>query len=88
MKETLLEVAHEIATDLQKIGAIDTQTMREFDAKCLPPVKDYKPAQIKHIRLHNKASQAVFAAYLNTSSSTIRQWEQGLKTGPPHEESD
>ena len=79
MKKTLLEVAHDIATDLYEVGAIDAQTMHEFDAKCLPPVQDYAPGQIKHIRLRNKVSQAVFAAYLNTSPSTIKQWEQGLK---------
>ncbi|MAZ77199.1 MAG: transcriptional regulator [Legionellaceae bacterium] len=79
MKKKLLEVAHDIASDLHKVGAIDTQTMHEFDAKCLPPVKEYAPSQIKRIRLRNKVSQAVFAAYLNTSPSTIRQWEQGLK---------
>ena len=27
----------------------------------------------------NKASQAVFAAYLNTSVSTVQKWEQGDK---------
>ena len=79
MKKTLLEVAHDIATDLHKVNAIDAQTMHEFDAQCLPPVKDYAPSQIKRIRLRNKVSQAVFAAYLNTSPSTVRQWEQGLK---------
>jgi putative transcriptional regulator len=47
--------------------------MREFDALCLPPVQDYNAAQIKGIRLRFKASQAVFAAYLNTSPSTIQQ---------------
>lgn len=79
MKKTLLEVAHDIATDLHEAGAIDAQTMHEFDAKCLPPVQDYTPHQIKRIRMRNKVSQTVFAAYLNTSPSTIRQWEQGLK---------
>lgn len=79
MKKALLEVAHEIATDLYKAGAIDAQTMHRFDVKCLPRVADYSPVQIKRLRLRNKVSQAVFAAYLNTSSSTIRQWEQGLK---------
>lgn len=79
MKQTLLEVAHEIATDLHKASVIDTQTMHEFDAKCLPPVKHYDFKQIKRIRLRNKVSQAVFAVYINTSLSTIRQWEQGLK---------
>ena len=79
MKKTLLEVAHDIATDLHEVNAIDAQTMHEFDAKCLPSVKNYAPGQIKRIRLHNNVSQGVFAAYLNTSPSTIRQWEQGLK---------
>jgi putative transcriptional regulator len=47
-------------------------TMHEFDALCLPSVQDYNAAQIKGIRLRFKASQAVFAAYLNTSPSTIQ----------------
>ena len=79
MKKSLLEVAHEIASDLHEAGAISTQTMREFDVECLPPVKKYSANQIKRIRTLNKASQAVFAAYLNTSVSTIQQWEQGQK---------
>lgn len=79
MKKTLLETAHEIATDIYSAGGIDAQTMHEFDAKCLAPVKEYSPTYIKRIRLRNKVSQAVFAAYLNTSASTVRQWEQGLK---------
>ncbi|CAN5274114.1 DNA-binding transcriptional regulator [soil metagenome] len=79
MKKTLLEVAHDIATDLYQAGAMDAQTMHEFDALCLPPVQNYAAEQIKHIRLRNKVSQGVFAAYLNTSPSTVRQWEQGLK---------
>jgi putative transcriptional regulator len=33
-------------------------------------VQDYSAAQIKRLRLRFKASQAVFAAYLNTSTST------------------
>jgi len=79
MKKKLLDVAHEIATDLYEAGAINAKTMREFDVKCLPPVKRYTALQIKRIRLRNKASQAVFAAYLNTSTSTVQQWEQGNK---------
>jgi putative transcriptional regulator len=31
------------------------------------------------MRERNKASQAVFAAYLNTSVSTIQKWERGEK---------
>ena len=54
-------------------------TLREFDALCLPPVKDYSAAQIKRLRQRSKASQAVFAACLNTSASTVQKWEQGQK---------
>jgi len=41
-------------------------------------------AEIKRLRLKAKASQAVFAAYLNTSVSTVQKWEIGDKkpSGP------
>jgi putative transcriptional regulator len=34
---------------------------------------------IKRLRQRNKASQAVFAAQLNTSLSAVQKWEQGRK---------
>lgn len=78
-KKRILDKVHETARGLHKSGVMDTQTMREFDALCLPPVKNLTAAQIKRIRKRNKASQAVFAAYLNTSPSTVQKWEQGQK---------
>ena len=77
--ETILDTVHETAKGLHKAGVLDTTTMREFDALCLPPVKNYTANQIKKLRLRYKASQAVFAAYLNTSPSTVQKWEQGQK---------
>jgi putative transcriptional regulator len=79
MNKSILEVIHETAKDFHEIGAMDDMTMREFDALCLPPVKEFTPAQIKKLRLKSKASQAVFASFLNTSKSTVQKWEQGLK---------
>ena len=79
MTKSILDTVHETATGLRKAGVMDAQTMREFDALCLPPIKTYKPTQIKRLRLKYKASQAVFAAYLNTSLSTVQKWEQGQK---------
>lgn len=79
MKKKLLEAAHEMANDLYDAGVIDAVTMREYDASCLPPVRELSPRQIKNIRLREGVSQAVFAIYLNTSPSTVRQWEQGSK---------
>ena len=80
MTDKLLNAMHETAKGLHQSGAMDTITMREFDALCLPPVKEYTPTQIKRMRVQYKASQAVFAAYLNTSLSTVQKWEQGQKS--------
>lgn len=79
MSKELAEVLHETAKDFHRIGLMDDQTMREFDALALPKVKQYTPTQIKKLRKRNHASQAVFAAYLNTTVSTIQKWEQGQK---------
>ena len=79
MNKSILEVVHEGAKDLRDAGLLNEVTMREFDTLCLPPVKAYSAAQIKRIRLKNKTSQGVFAAYLNTSKSTVQKWERGAK---------
>jgi len=79
MAKKILDTVHETAKGLLEAGVMDTTTMREFDALCLPPVKDLTAAQIKRLRTKSKASQAVFAAYLNTSVSTVQKWEQGQK---------
>ena len=78
-KPTLLEVAHEMAADLYEAGIINAVTMREYASACIPPVRELSAREIKLIRLHEKVSQAIFAKYLNTSASTVRQWEQGGK---------
>lgn len=78
-RKAILETLHKTARGLRNAGVMNARTMREFDVLCLPKVKDYSPAQIKRIRERNKASQAVFAAYLNTSVSTIQKWERGEK---------
>ena len=75
LREELIETAR----GLYDLGAIDVQTMREFDALRLPPLKAYRPADIKRLRLKERASQSVFAAYLNTSVSTVQKWEIGEK---------
>jgi putative transcriptional regulator len=79
MKDSILDVMHETAKDLTEAGVMDMTTMREFDALCLPEVERYDAEDIKALREKEHVSQAVFAAYLNTSASTVRQWEQGDK---------
>ena len=80
----ILAEVHETARDLFEGGAVDTLTMRRFDTLCLPPVKHYKPAEIRRIRRKAKVSQAVFASVLNVGKATVSAWEQGAKapSGP------
>ena len=79
MTSRLLKTLHDTAKDLADIGLIDAQTMRQFDATCLPAIKEFTAVEIKRLRLRCRASQAVFAAYLNTSPSTVQKWERGDK---------
>ncbi|NWA25653.1 DNA-binding transcriptional regulator [Pseudomonas gingeri] len=79
-KSEALESVHESASALHAIGAISKATMREFDESCLAVVPDeIAPEQIKLLRERNHVSQPVFARYLNTSASTVKQWEAGDK---------
>lgn len=83
-KSKILEAVHETARGLGAAGAMDRVTLREFDRLCLPPVKPLRPQDIRRIRLAGNVSQAVFAALLNTSVSTVQKWEIGDKkpSGP------
>jgi|SRR5579883_85647 putative transcriptional regulator len=78
-KSAILEAVHETATGLHRAGVMDQVTLREFDRLCLPPIEPLEPKQIKQIRESSRVSQAVFAAVLNTSVSTVQKWEIGQK---------
>jgi putative transcriptional regulator len=79
MKKSILKVVHESVEGLYDAGLVDATTMHEFNAMCLTPIESFSPREIKSLRLREKASQGVFALYLNTSVSTIQQWERGDK---------
>jgi putative transcriptional regulator len=70
---------HETMDALHEIGAIEKQTMREFDESCLTPVRILSPEEIKTIRLRERISQPVFARYLNVSKNLVSDWERGVK---------
>ena len=78
-KSAILEAVHDTAKGLHKTRVMDQVTLREFDRLCLPPVSPLEPEQIKEIREASRVSQAVFAALLNTSVSTVQKWEIGQK---------
>lgn len=83
-KSRILKAVHETARDLNEAGFIDKRRMREYDALCLAPIPAYSRQRIRALRQRHKLSQAVLAAVLNTSLSTVRQWEIGDKhpSGP------
>ena len=70
---------HETMEALHEVGAVDKQTMREFDEACLTPVTVLTPEEIKHIRMCEHISQPVFARYLNVSKNLVSDWERGVK---------
>jgi putative transcriptional regulator len=83
-KGRIFEAVHETASDLHRLGFIDKRKMSKFDALCLDPVPEYDSQKIRALRDHLQLSQAVLAAVLNTSVSTVRKWEVGDKhpSGP------
>jgi putative transcriptional regulator len=70
---------HETMEALHEVGAIDKQTMREFDDACLTPVQPLSPEEIKSLRMREHISQSVFARYLNVSKNLVSDWERGIK---------
>ncbi|SRR6266436_3950340 len=78
-RSKILAAVHETAADLHESGLMDKKTMKAFDAMCLTPVKPLSAIQIRKLRLREKASQAVFARYLNVTTGLVSQWERGQK---------
>ena len=74
-----LAAIHETMEALHEVGAVDRQTMREFDETCLTPIEVMLPEQIKALRIREHISQPVFARYLNVSKNLVSDWERGVK---------
>jgi putative transcriptional regulator len=83
-KSRILQEVHESALGLHDSGLISKRRMLEFDALCNLEVNPISPIKIKQLREKEQVSQAVFAAILNISVSTIQKWELGDKkpSGP------
>ena len=72
-RSRILDAVHETASDLHRLGFIDKRKMQKYEALCLEPVPEYDAAKIRELRDHLHLSQAVLAAVLNTSLSTVRK---------------
>ncbi|APV49476.1 transcriptional regulator [Betaproteobacteria bacterium GR16-43] len=84
VKREIVGAVHSIARDLHTAGFIDKRHMQHYDALCLEPVPAYSKTQVRALRKRHNVSQAVFAAVLNTTPSTVQKWETGAKnpSGP------
>ncbi len=83
-KSRILSAVHETASDLHRLGFIDKRKMQKYDALCMEPIPEYDAERIRALRKKLQLSQAVLAAVLNTSVSSVRKWEAGDKkpSGP------
>ncbi len=78
-KSKIAAAVHESVEGLYNSGVIDRKTMREFDAMCLTPVRQFTAKDIQKLRAREGLSQPVFARYLNVTKSLVSQWERGEK---------
>jgi putative transcriptional regulator len=76
----LLDAVQETAQDLAGLGFITERRLKEYGVLEIPPVKPFSDAKIRALRKRLNVSQAVLAAVLNTSKSTVQKWEIGEKT--------
>jgi putative transcriptional regulator len=70
---------HQTAADLYSVDGMDRKTMHKFDLLCLTPIENMTPERIRALRDREKASQTVFAAYLNVTPGLVSKWERGEK---------
>lgn len=66
---------------LERVGAVDKVTMKDFETKLLASPPDYSAEDIRNLRNSFNVSQPIFANLLNVPLSTLQKWEQGQK--PP-----
>jgi putative transcriptional regulator len=78
-RSPLLAAVHDTAKGLHRAGVMNKETMRRFDVLCLTPIQPLTAKQIRALRLRERASQAVFARYLNVTTGLVSQWERGKK---------
>jgi putative transcriptional regulator len=79
VQKRILGAVHHTAADLHKLGLITKRKMQQYDTLCIAPLPHYDSQKIPALREHLQLSQAVLAAVLNTSLSTVRKWEVGDK---------
>lgn len=73
LKSHILAEVHETVTGQRQAGVISKRRMHEYDALSNLAVPTIGANKIKLIRENSRLSQAVSAAVLNTSVSTVQK---------------
>lgn len=79
VQSRLLDEIRETASDLQRAGLISKHRLKEYEALCKADDSQLPAWSIRQIRQQTRMSQAVFAAVLNVSVSSVQKWETGEK---------
>ena len=66
-----------LAIDKKSHLHVACRRRHSHEAACLPPVRQFTPNQIKHLRIENRATHWIFAICLNVDVTTVQRWEQG-----------
>ena len=78
-RSRLLDEIRDTAADLGKAGLISKHRLKEYEALCKTDNGQLPALDIRQIRHQARMSQAVFAAVLNVSVSSVQKWETGEK---------
>lgn len=74
----------EATRTLYRAGAVSAEeleqtTMQMLGRDALPKVAELSPKEIVRVRERAGVSQAVLAGYLNVGTTTVSQWERGMR---------
>lgn len=79
-KKIRVNIFDDMRESLQSAAAYERGETVNLRVTRVPPrPKEISPREIRRIRRALKASQPLFARYLNVSTNAVRSWEQGTR---------
>ena len=79
-KKIKVNIFDDMRETLRDVAAYERGEAVDLRVTLIPSrPKEISPREIRRIRQALKASQPLFATYLNVSTNTVRSWEQGTR---------
>lgn len=79
-RKTKVNIFNHMKEALQGVAAYERGESVNLRVTRIPTrPKQLSPKEVRHIRRSLKASQSLFASYLNVSANAVRSWEQGTR---------